>query len=96
MDSRFGLLGGSAELIDFGVDQVMRGDGATDGADADANATIVEVGDEGLKGMGGLLNGREQTVPWGLFGHGRDAKGRRPKAPGAQGWRPGCRGQERP
>ena len=81
---------------EFVGDEVMAADDAAVVANADLDATIVEVGDDGVEGLSGLLNGREQTVPWGLFGHGRDARGRRPRAPEAQGCLPGCRGQERP
>ena len=71
----------------------MRGDGAADGADADANAAIVEVGDDRFKGRCSLLDGRLEAVPMGKFGHGRGATGRRPKAPGVQGWLIGRRDQ---
>ena len=52
-------------MVDLGVDQVMRGDGAADVADANANAAIVEVGDDRFKGRCGLLDGRLEAVPWG-------------------------------
>ena len=81
---------------EFVGDEMVAADDAAVVANADLDATIVEVGDDGFKGLGGLLNGREQAIPRGRFGHGRDAKGRRPKAPEAQGCLPGCRGQERP
>ena len=73
----------------------MAAAGGADVTNADAYAIVFEVGDDGLKGMGGLLNGREQAVPWGRVGHGRDARGRRPRAPEAQGWRLVSRGQGR-
>ena len=73
----------------------MTAAGGADVTNADTDAVVFEVGDDGLKGMGGLLNGREQAVPWGRVGHDRDARGRRPRAPGAQGWQLVNRGQGR-
>ena len=81
---------------EFVGDEVVAADDGAVVADADLDATIVEVGDDGVEGLSSLLNGREESVSRGLFGHGRDAKGRRPKAPEAQGCLPGCRGQESP
>ena len=71
----------------------MGGDGAADVADADANAAIVEVGDDRFKGRCSLLDGRLEAVPWGRVGHGKGARCRRPKAPGPQGWLIGRRDQ---
>ena len=81
---------------DFVRDEVMAAAGGADVTNADADTVVLKVGDDRLKGLGGLLNSREQALPRGLFVHGRDASSRRPKAPEAQGWRFGCRGQERP
>jgi len=89
-------LGERAEVRKFVGDEVVAADDAAVVANADLDTAIVEVGDDGFEGLSGLLNSRQETVSRGLFGHGRDARGRRPKAPEAQGCLPGCRGQERP
>ena len=74
----------------------MAAAGGADVTNADAYAVVLEVGDDGLKGRGGLLDRRLEAVPWGRVDHGRDARGRRPIAPEVPGCLPGCRGQERP
>ena len=73
----------------------MAAAGGADVTNADADAVVFEVGDDGLKGRGGLLDRRLEAVPWGRVDHGRDARGRRPRAPESQGWQLVSRGQER-
>ena len=80
---------------EFVGDEMVAADDAAVVTNADLDAAIVEVGDDGLKGRSGLLDCRLKAVSWGRVGQGRDARGRRPRAPESQGWRLVSRGQGR-